>query len=64
MEAVCWLHNRRFTQRLFTLDEGPGDRAVGSLTCAPTIPLGKLRSICDPQQILPLSKVALKAHAF
>jgi hypothetical protein len=36
---------------------------VGPLTCAPTRPPGKLRSISGPQQILPLKKVALKAHA-
>ena len=36
---------------------------MGSLTCAPTIPPGKLRSISDPQQLLPLAKVALETHA-
>jgi hypothetical protein len=36
---------------------------VGSLTCAPTIPPGKLQLISDPQQILPLTKVTLEAHA-
>ena len=38
-------------------------RAVGSLTCAPTRPPGKLRSITNPQQLLPLAKVALETKA-
>ena len=33
---------------------------MGSLTCAPTRPPGKLRSITNPQQLLPLAKVALE----
>ena len=36
---------------------------MGSLTCAPTIPLGKPRSICDLQQLLPLPEFALEPHA-
>ena len=36
---------------------------MGSLTCAPTRPPGKLRSISDPQQILPLPQPAFEAQA-
>ena len=47
----------------FTVDGGPGGRAVGFLTCAPTRPPGKLRSITNPQQLLPLAKVAFETKA-
>ena len=36
---------------------------MGSLTCAPTIPPRKLRSISDPQQILPLPQFPFEAQA-
>jgi endonuclease G, mitochondrial len=37
------------------------ETVVGSLTCAPTRPPG--RSITNPQQLLPLAKVAFESHA-